>query len=437
MRARWWIVLIVAVVVIAVGATTLRRAKSTSAEPAADTKDTRGAAPGRRGPTGPVPIVAAPVMQRDVPIYLRGLGSVTAYNTVTIKSRVDGELVKVNFKEGDEVKPGALLVQIDPRPFEVALHQAEATLARDQAQLVDAQVNYARYQKLGQEGVLAQQQVDTAKALVGQLEGTIGADKAQIENAKLQLSFTRITAPIAGRIGLRLVDPGNIVHASDPNGLLVITQLHPIAVLFTLPEDDLQSVLKQMRKGPLSVDAYTRDDATKIATGKLLTINNQIDPTTGTDKLKAVFDNVDNTLWPNQFVNVRLLLDVKKNALTIPTAGIQRGSQGSFVYVVKPDKTVEMRPVQPGVTDGNNSEIAAGLNPGDMVVTDGQDKLQPGAKVEVRAANAAGAEAGPGGGHGHGNRGGQGAAGGDQTNAPGGNDRHLPRSHRDTEGDKK
>ena len=387
MRPRWWIVLVIAVAVIALGATSWRRSSTSSRAGAEKTQPGSAGGRGGRGGAGmnvALPIVAAPATVRDVPIYLEGLGSVIAYNTVTIKSRVDGELLKVNFREGDEVKKGQVLAEIDPRPFEVQLHQAEATLARDQAQLTDAQVNLQRYEKLFQEGVLAQQQVDTQRATVGQLQGTIGADKAQIENAKLQLVYARITAPISGRIGLRLVDPGNIVHASDPNGLLVITQLHPIAVLFSLPEDTLPSIMKQMKKGALPVDAYTRDDTTKVASGKLLTINNQIDPTTGTDKLKAVFDNVDSALWPNQFVNIHLLLDVKKNALTIPVAGVEHGSQGAFAYVVKPDKTVEVRNITPGVTEGNIASIESGLQPGELVVTDGQDKLQPGSKVEVR-----------------------------------------------------
>jgi membrane fusion protein, multidrug efflux system len=398
MRPRWWVVLVIVVVaLIALGATSLRRSSSSSRADAEKAQPAGGGG-GRGGRGGGInvalPVVAAPVTVRDVPIYLQGLGSVIAYNTVTIKSRVDGELVKINFREGDEVKTGQVLAQIDPRPFDVQLHQAEATLARDTAQLTDAQVNLQRYQKLFQEGVLAQQQVDTQRALVGQLQGTIGADKAQIESAKLQLTYTRITSPINGRIGLKLVDAGNIVHSSDQNGLLVITQLHPIAVLFSLPEDVLPSILKQMRNGALPVDAYTRDNTAKIASGKLLTINNQIDPTTGTDKLKAVFDNTDNTLWPNQFVNIHLLLDMKKNALTVPVAGVQHGSQGSFAYVVKPDKTVEVRNITAGVTEGNLATIDSGLQAGELVVTDGQDKLQPGAKVEVRQAGAGGGQGG-------------------------------------------
>ena len=331
-----------------------------------------------------VPVAAATVMAKDVPVFLRGLGSVTAFNTVTVRSRVDGQLVEVNFKEGQEVKKGDLLAVIDPRPYQAALDQAKATLAKDQAALQDLNTNLVRFEALAKEGVIAQQQLDTQRSQVGQSEGQIGADKAQIENAALQLNYTHITAPIPGRVGLRLVDVGNIVHASDANGLLVITQLQPIAVLFTLPEDNVPQVLNRMRSGTLDADAYTRDDKTKIASGQLVTVNNEIDPTTGTDRFKAVFQNNDRLLWPNQFVNIRLLLETDKNALTIPVAGLQRGAQGTFVYVVKPDQSVESRPVQVGVTEGGLASIDKGLAAGEIVVTDGQDKLQPGAKVAVQ-----------------------------------------------------
>ena len=337
-----------------------------------------------------VPATAGEVVAADVPVILRGLGTVQAYNTVAVKSRVDGQIVRLDFKEGQEVKEGEVLAIIDPRPFEVQLHQAEATLAKDQAQATDARVNLERYQALFKEGVIAKQQLDTQSALVGQFEGTIAADKAQIENAKLQLVYSRVTAPISGRIGLRLVDPGNIVHASDANGMLVITQLQPIAVIFTLPADYIPSVLQHMHEKTLTVEAYSRDDTTKVATGKLLTLNNEIDPTTGTNRFKAVFQNDQRLLWPNQFVNMRLLLDTKKNALVIPAAGVQNGNQGTFVFVVKPDKTVEMRPIKIGFTEANWVDVDSGLNTGEIVVTDGQDKLQPGMKVEVQQGNAPG-----------------------------------------------
>jgi multidrug efflux system membrane fusion protein len=338
--------------------------------------------------TRAIPVAVANAMQQDMPVYLSGLGSVTAYNTVSVKSRVDGQLVEVNFREGQQVKKGDLLALIDPRPFEVQLAQAQAQLARDQAQLRDAQLNYQRFKDLLQQsGAMSQQQVDTQKATADQLEGAVRADQAAIDNAKLQLTYCHITAPVEGRVGLRLVDVGNIVHASDQNPLLVITQLQPITVIFTLPEDSLPAVAQKMRNGTLLVQAYSRDDQTHIADGKLLTIDNQIDPTTGTGRLKAIFDNKDNSLWPNQFVNARLQLDVKKNAIVIPSAAVQRGPQGTFVYLVKADKTVEARPVTVAFSQSNRSAISSGLQGGDVVVTDGQDKLQNGAKVETRARN--------------------------------------------------
>ena len=364
------------VLLVVIGATAIRNSKKTPPKGPAPNAANRG-----------VPVLAEAVTQRDVPVYLRGLGSVLAFNTVTLRTRVDGQITKINFTEGQEVNQGQLLVQIDPRPYEVQLHTAEANLAKDEATLADAKLNLSRYTDLYKQGVISQQQYNTQQSLVGQLAGSISADHAAIENAKLQLVYAHITAPISGRIGLRLVDIGNIVHAGDQNGLLVITQLHPIAVLFTLPEDYIPQVLQHMRKGPLDVEAYSRDDRNKLAAGKLLTLNNEIDPTTGTNKYKAVFQNEDRVLWPNQFVNIRLLLETRKNATTVPLAAIQRGNQGTFAYVVKSDNTVEPRQVKVDVTEGNLASIASGLNPGEVVVTDGQDKLQPGAKVEVQHGN--------------------------------------------------
>jgi len=335
----------------------------------------------------PVPVAVAPAQQQDVPVYLEGLGSVTPLNAVSIKSRVDGQLTQVAFREGQQVRKGQLLAVIDPRPFEVQLSQAEATLFRDQALLRDAKLNYQRFKDLLQSsGAMSQQQVDTQAALVDQYEGAVRNDQAQIDNAKLQLNYCHITSPIDGRIGLRLVDPGNMVHASDQNPMLVVTQLQPVTVIFTLPEDQLPSVSRRMRSGALEVDAYSRDDQTKLATGRLLTIDNEIDQTTGTGRLKAVFDNKDNALWPNQFVNAHLLLEVRKNSIVIPAAAIQRGPQGTFTFVVKPDRTVEVRPVTVVLTQGHTSAIGQGLAPGDQVVTDGQDKLQAGSKVDARTA---------------------------------------------------
>ena len=333
-----------------------------------------------------VPVGVSTAQRRDVPVYLKGLGSVTASNTVSVKSRVDGQLAQVNFKEGQNVKAGDLLAVIDPRPFQVALDQAQAALFRDQAQLRDAQLNYERFKSLlDDSGAMSQQQVDTQKATADQLEGAVRSDEATIANAKLNLVYCHIMSPITGRVGLRLVDVGNMVHAADTNPLLVITQLQPIAVLFTLPEDNLQTVASHMRQGTLSVEAYSRDDQTKIATGKLLTIDNQIDQTTGTGRLKAMFDNQDNVLWPNQFVNVRLLLETHKDTTVIPSVAVQNGPQGGYVFVVKPDKTVEVRPVTVSFTQNNVASITSGIAPGDIVVVDGQDKLQAGSKVDPHA----------------------------------------------------
>jgi membrane fusion protein, multidrug efflux system len=334
----------------------------------------------------PVPVSVSTAERRDVPYYLTGLGSVSAFYTDSIKTRVDGELVEVNFKEGQFVNKGDLLVVIDPRPYQVALEQAQATLFRDRASLRDAKLNYERYKGLLQNsGAMSQQQVDTQATTVDQLEGAVRTDQAAIDSAKLNLVYCHITSPISGRVGLRLVDPGNIVHATDTNALLVITQLQPIAVLFTLPEDQLPSVAQHMAKSTLEVDAYSRDDQTKLATGKLLTIDNQIDQSTGTGRLKAVFDNKGNELWPNQFVNIRLLLEIRKNSTVIPAAAIQRGPQGTYVFVTKADNTVDIRPVTVAFIQENLANIASGVAPGDVVVTDGQDKLQEGSKVEIRA----------------------------------------------------
>ncbi len=352
----------------------------------ADSKQQKAQAAGPHS----VSVAIAQVQRQDVPVYLTGLGSVTAFNTANIKSRVDGQIMHVNFREGQSVKKGELLIEIDARPFQAQLDQMQAQLFRDQAQLRDAQLNLQRYTALIPSGSIAQQQVDTQKALADQLEGTVRTDQAQIETAKLQIVYCHITAPFDGRVGLRQVDPGNIVHASDTTPMLILTQLQPIAVIFTLTEDVLPTVSQHMKKGTLEVDAFSRDDQTRLATGKLLTIDNQIDPTTGTAKLKAVFDNRDNALWPNQFVNADLLLETRKNSTVVPTAAILRGPQGTFVYAVNPDKTVQDKPVTVSLTQGDTTVITAGLNPGDTVVTDGQDKLQRGSHIEPRSTGQSG-----------------------------------------------
>jgi membrane fusion protein, multidrug efflux system len=332
-------------------------------------------------PMPPVPVGVANVQERDFPVYLTGLGSVQAFNTVSLKTRIDGQITQVNFQEGQDVSQGQLLIQIDPRPYQVALSTAEANLQRDEAQLKNAQAQFERMKALYAGGVIAKQDLDTQQASFGQYEGTIAADKAAIDSAKLNLVYTRITSPINGRIGLRQVDIGNYVQASSTTPMVVITQLHPIAIVFTLPEDQLQSVRQRMKQGTLSVDVYSRDDQTKLSTGKLLTIDNQIDATTGTVRFKAVFENPENNLWPNQFVNVHLLLETRKDAITMPVSAVQRGPQGTFTYVVDDKSTVQIRPIQIALTQGSVAVIASGVQPGDRVVTDGQEKLQAGSHV--------------------------------------------------------
>ena len=388
-KSRWWLWVFV-LGVVALGGWYYY--SSRNASQAADAASP-GAAGKGKGSSGAgagglvVPVVVATAQRGDLPVYFNGLGTVTAFNTVTVRSRVDGQLVSVAFKEGQFVHEGDLLAQIDPRPFQVMLEQALGQLAKDQAQRRDAEVNHERFKLLFKEGVIPQQQLDTQAALVGQFDGAIESDQSQINNAKLQLTYSRITAPISGRIGLRLVDAGNIVHASDTNGLLVITQLQPISVIFSLPQDQLPQVNAKLGSGAqLVVDAYDRDDIAKIASGKLETIDNQIDMTTGTYKLKSIFANADNSLFPNQFVNVHLLVDTKRNLTIIPAAAIQRGPQGTYLYAVAKDASTndaiaKIYPVTIAQTTGDRVGLSAGLNPGDVVVIDGQDKLQDGTKV--------------------------------------------------------
>ena len=330
----------------------------------------------------PIPVVTATAKAGDQPIYLTGLGSVVGFKTVTLRTRVDGELMRVAVSEGQMVSAGDLIAEIDPRPFQVQLEQAEGQKERDVALLENARLDAERYRILYSQDSIPKQQLDTQIALVKQDEATVKADQAAIDNAKLQLTYTRITSPINGRIGLRQVDPGNIVHAADQNGLAIITQLQPIAVIFSIPQDNVPQVMKKLRAGRrLLVEAWNRDLRNKISTGSLLTIDNQADVTTGTVRFKATFANDDNALFPNQFVNARLLVDVKRGAVLVPVTAIQRGPETPFVFVVDEDDTVQTRNVVTGTIEAGMASIDRGLSPGETVVIEGVDKLQHGAKV--------------------------------------------------------
>ena len=399
--ARKWIVLLVIMAVVAGAVWKIR--SNTKAQ---DSLQLIMAAQSER----PTPVQVSAVQQKTMPIYLTALGTVTAYNTVTVKSRVDGQLLQVPVREGQAVRQGQLLAEIDPKPYEAALAQAQGQLVKDQANAVNARAEAARYNALAEAGVVSKESQQLQVSNAGQAEGSIAADQAAIQAAKVNLGYTKIVSPINGVVGLRQVDPGNIVHANDTNGLLVVTQLQPISVIFTLPEDQLPQVLKKVRGGArLLVEAFDRAAQTHLASGSLLTVDNQIDTTTGTVKAKAVFDNSDGALFPNQFVNVRLILEDKRNAVVIPAAALQTGSKGNFVYLLKegqpPAELVEKKntdqplpdlpenrsnyyvlaqPVNVEMTEGSLVILAGGVKPGDQVVVDGQERLKTGAKVFPR-----------------------------------------------------
>ncbi|ABK99809.1 efflux transporter, RND family, MFP subunit [Pelobacter propionicus DSM 2379] len=336
-------------------------------------------------PSPPVAVVTQAAKKSDISVYLTGIGTVTPLNTVTVRSRVDGQLMEVLYREGQTVSRGQLLARIDPRPFQVLLTQAEGQMARDQAQLSNARVDLQRYRTLWAQNSIPRQQLDTQEALVRQYQAAVKSDQGQVDSARLQLTYSRITAPCDGRVGLRLVDAGNIVHASDSGGLVVITRMQPMTVVFTIPEDNLPLLVDRMRGGrKLAVDAFDREQKRVLATGSLLTLDNQIDPGTGTVKLKAIFTNRDNELFPNQFVNARLLVDVRRDAITVPSAAIQNGPKGTFVYLVKGNRTVELRPVEKGESEGGKTAITRGLAIGEQVVVDGAERLREGSRVQIK-----------------------------------------------------
>ena len=340
-----------------------------------------------------VPVVAAPVVRRDVPVWLDGLGNVSAFYTVTVKPQVDGRIDKVAFVEGQHVMKGDLLVQIDPRPFAIQLESAQANLARDSANLNNAKLNEGRYKILSSQNLISTQQLTDQQSSVAQLTAQIGSDRAQIDTARLNLDYAQITSPIDGVVGVRIVDPGNVVHASDPGGLVVVTQLDPIAVFFILPEDDLPAVSKAMAQGPLTVEVRSRDGDKPLGEGTLAVIDNQINQTTATIRLKAIFANPQQILWPNQFVKARLRLATRSNALVIPAAAVQHGPQGTFVYAIGGDSAASVRPIAVESIQGDIAIVASGLREGEEVVVDGQAQLRPGSKVAPRPAAATSASA--------------------------------------------
>ena len=370
-----WIIFLVAIIAVVIAA-------GISVAPILAKRDTVKQA--KDGSQRPQPVTAVTTKKADLDVYLRALGTVIPSNTVTVKSQVGGQLMRLYFKEGQMVKKGDLLAEIDPRPFQVQLMQAEGQLARDEELLKNAKADLARYKLLLAQDSISVLQVTTQESLVKQYNGVIHTDKGQIANAKLQLTFARIIAPLSGRVGLRLVDPGNMVQVNDANGIAVITQLQPVTVVFSVPQDNLPLVLKRLNAGEAPpVFAYDQEGKILLASGKLLAVDNQIDTTTGTIKMKAIFDNKDNKLFPNQFVNIRLNVDTLSDATLMPTAAVQRGSIGTFAYIVKEDKTVIVKTLKLGPTEGDYVAVTEGLTPGEQVVTVGGDKLREGSKVEI------------------------------------------------------
>ncbi len=396
-RVVWTIAIVIVLALI--GAFVMHQrsqSKTAGATATAGADGERGSAKGGRGAAAgdrAIPVLVVPVARRDVPITTEGLGSVVAFKTVNVRTQVDGRLDRVAFREGQAVKRGDLLAQVDPRPFEIQLHQAEAALARDTAQLSGAELNLKRYEAVVTQRLIPQQQVDDQRALVDQLKGTVQSDQAQIENAKLQLVYARISSPIDGVTGIRLVDAGNIVHAADQTAIVVVTQLDPIAILFTLPQDELPRVVQSQSSGAPLVEALSQDGSKVIGSGQLELVDNQINQNTATIRLKAIFPNPSHSLWPNQFVKTRLRLGVKKAALVVPAAAVQRGPQGTFVYVVtgdNGDNKVQVKTVQIDTIEGPDALIAKGLDASDRVVTEGQNQLRPDARVTVRQPNSGG-----------------------------------------------
>jgi multidrug efflux system membrane fusion protein len=385
----WWLIVPLAVI-LAVGVYLLYgHDGKKGADPTGKTAGAKAAAP-------PAPVTIKAARKTDVGVYLTELGNVTPVATVTLHSRIDGQLMNVYFKEGQLVKRGDLLATLDPRPFQAQLAQYEGQLIRDREFLSNARLDLKRYQQLWKQDSIPKQQLDTQESLVHQYEGAVKADQGQVDTAKVNLIYCRITSPVNGRVGLRLIDPGNIVHAADTNGLVVVTQLQPMTVIFPVPEDNLPEVLGRLRAGTrLAVDAFDREQKQRLAGGMLQSVDNQIDPTTGTVKFKALFPNNDNALFPQQFVNVRLLVKTMRDCIVVPASAIQRGSQGAFVYLVKADKTVAVRPVTVGVTQEDDIAVTSGLDAGEMVVVEGAERLKDGSRVEVKEANRKRGQGGP------------------------------------------